>query len=234
MMGAAVPLAVKICTTNVGHVARFFGNVYAVNTLGAIIGSIMAGFLLIPWLGRQNSILIAVAMNIFTAGIIFLQTPSLSYTRRLAGALMTAVIALLVWYPIPRWDATILSSGPYLYFDEYHEISVQEGIGLEAAMQKGRQVLYAQGGPHALVVVKKNSEGDISLRINGKTDASARADSSTQLMLGHLPLLLHQGADNALIIGLGSGMTLGAVAKHPVKSIDIVEIEPAVVEAPWR
>ena len=43
MMGAAVPLAVKICTTNVGHVARFFGNVYAVNTLGAIIDRVHHG-----------------------------------------------------------------------------------------------------------------------------------------------------------------------------------------------
>ncbi len=50
-------------------------------------------------------------------------------------------------------------------------------------------------------------------------------------MVGHLPLLLHPGARDVLLIGLGSGMTLGAVERHPVKAVDVVEIEAAVVEA---
>jgi spermidine synthase len=53
----------------------------------------------------------------------------------------------------------------------------------------------------------------------------------TQLMLGHLPLLVHQDPKGVLVIGLGSGITAGAVARHPIERLDIVEIEPAVVEA---
>lgn len=52
-------MAVKICTTDARQVARFFGNVYAANTLGAIAGSVMAGFCLILCLGTQNAILVA-------------------------------------------------------------------------------------------------------------------------------------------------------------------------------
>ncbi len=232
MMGAAVPMAIKICTTDVRRVGRFFGNVYAVNTLGAIIGSFIAGFFLIPWLGAQNSILIAVAMNIMVAGIIFLHSPTLSSPRRVAGALMTAVIAVLVWYPISQWDASILTSGPFLYAGRHKDISAQKGIDLGMAMKERGQLLYFKEGLHALVSVKKTSQGDVLLEINGKTDASAKgSDVATQLMLGHLPLLLHQGAEDVLVIGLGSGMTLGAVEQHPVKGVDVVEIEAAVVEA---
>ncbi len=231
MMGAAVPMAIKICTTDVRRVGRFFGNVYAVNTLGAIIGSFIAGFFLIPWLGAQNSILIAVAMNITAAGIILLYAPTLSLSRRFAGALVTAAIALLVWFPISTWDATILTSGPYLYFDRYRDTSASKRIDLEVAMKEGRQLLFFKEGLHTVVSVEKTSEGDLALEINGKTDATARDDAATQLMLGHLPLLLHQGAENVLVIGLGSGMTLGAVAQHPVKAVDVVEIEAAVVDA---
>jgi len=228
MMG---PMAIKICTTDVKRVGRFFGNVYAVNTLGAIIGSFMAGFILIPWLGAQNSILIAVAMNIFIAGALFLWAPTLVLPRRMAGAMATAVIAVLLWYPISQWDASILTSGPFLYAGRYKDISAKKRIDLRAAMKEGVQTLYFKEGLHAVVTVQKTSEGNLALQINGKTDASARGDAATQLMLGHLPLLHHQRAENVLVIGLGSGMTLGAVERYPVKAVDVVEIEPAVVEA---
>jgi spermidine synthase len=231
IMGSTVPIAIKICTTDIRRVGRFFGNVYAVNTLGAIIGSFMAGFILIPWLGAQNSIFIAVALNITAAAVILLHAPSLSSPRRLAGALATVVIAVLVWYPISQWDASVLSSGPFLYAGRYKDISAKMGIDLRAAMKEGTQTLYFKEGLHAVVTVHKIYGGDLSLHINGKTDASARADAATQLMLGHLPLLLHQRAENVLVIGLGGGMTLGAVERYPVKGVDVVEIEPAVVEA---
>jgi spermidine synthase len=98
-------------------------------------------------------------------------------------------------------------------------------------MKEGIQTLYFKEGLHAVVTVQKNSEGNLALQINGKTDASARGDAATQLMLGHLPLLLHQKAEDVLVIGLGSGMTLGAVEQHPVKAVDVVELEAAVVAA---
>jgi spermidine synthase len=73
---------------------------------------------------------------------------------------------------------------------------------------------------------------NVTLWINGKVDASlSPEDLSTQVLLGHLPLLLHQDPRAALVIGLGSGITAGSVARHPVERLDIVEIEPAVVEA---
>ncbi|MDJ0802552.1 MAG: fused MFS/spermidine synthase [Desulfobacterales bacterium] len=231
MMGSTMPIAVKICTTDVRRVGRFFGNVYAVNTIGAIIGSFMAGFFLIPWLGAQNSIFIAVALNIIMAGVLFLGAPTLVVPIRMAGSVATAAVAVLVGYSISQWDATILTSGPYLYFEHYKGISANQGIDLRAAMKEGRQTLYFKEGLHAVVAVQKTSEGNLSLQINGKTDASARGDAETQLMLGHLPLLLHQQADDVLVIGLGSGLTLGAVERHPVKAVDVVEIETAVVEA---
>src|SRR5262249_6003186 len=56
-------------------------------------------------------------------------------------------------------------------------------------------------------------------------------DMPTQLLSGHLPMLIHPDPRTVLVIGLGSGVTAGAVARYPVASLDIVEIEPAVVEA---
>ena len=57
------------------------------------------------------------------------------------------------------------------------------------------------------------------------------SDMPTQLMLGHLPLLVHPAPSEVAVIGLGAGVTAAAVARHPVTRLDVVEIEPAVVEA---
>ncbi len=98
-------------------------------------------------------------------------------------------------------------------------------------MTEGRELLFFEEGLHAMVSVKRTAEGDLALEINVKTDATARGDAATQLMIGHLPLLMYPDAAEVLIIGLGSGMTLAAAERHPVQAIDIVELEPAVVRA---
>lgn len=75
---------------------------------------------------------------------------------------------------------------------------------------------------------RENTE--LSLRVNGKVDTSALGDMLPQLLLGHIPLLLHSYAEEALV-GLGSGVTCGAVLRHDsVKRLNVVEISPEVVE----
>jgi spermidine synthase len=91
-------------------------------------------------------------------------------------------------------------------------------------------IVYYRDGVSSTVSVHR--EGDnVFLRINGKTDASTDQDMPTQLMLGHLPLLVHPAPREVAVIGLGAGVTAAAVARHPVTRLDVVEIEPAVVEA---
>jgi SAM-dependent methyltransferase len=70
------------------------------------------------------------------------------------------------------------------------------------------------------------------LRVNGKPDASNAGDVGTQLLLGHLPALLAPSPpQRALVIGVGSGTSVGAMAIHPGMLVDAVEIEPEVVRA---
>lgn len=100
---------------------------------------------------------------------------------------------------------------------------------------KGNEILYHKDGAGASVTVNSHDPGEnaeLSLRVNGKVDASAPGDMLTQLLLGHIPLLLHSDAEDVLVVGLGSGVTCGAVLRHgSVKRLDVVEISPEVVEA---
>jgi spermidine synthase len=80
---------------------------------------------------------------------------------------------------------------------------------------------------------------DVGLRINGKTDASSRLDLSTELLLGHLPMVARPDSKDVFILGLGSGITGGAVLRHPVENLTVAEnCEPVVRAAkffnPWN
>ncbi len=61
---------------------------------------------------------------------------------------------------------------------------------------------------------------------------SPRSDMETQLLSGLLGQLLYAGAfppERALVIGWGSGVTVGSMAVTGARRVDAVELEPAVV-----
>ena len=69
-------------------------------------------------------------------------------------------------------------------------------------------------------------------RSNGKTDASTDpGDMANQLLLGHLPMLLHPDPRDVFVLGLGTGVSAAAAARYPVRSIEIADIEGAAREA---
>ena len=92
------------------------------------------------------------------------------------------------------------------------------------------RLLYYKEGAVATVSVRE-AAGTMSLAIDGKVDASNAGDMLTQRLLAHVPMLLHPAPRRAAILGLGSGVTLGAALRHPVERVDVLEISPEVVEA---
>jgi spermidine synthase/Tfp pilus assembly protein PilF len=106
------------------------------------------------------------------------------------------------------------------------------GIELEPYAGRSRKaLLYYRDGITSTVSVH-DVEGARILKVNGKADASSQEDVATQLLLGHLGLLFGPPTKSVLVVGFASGATVGAVARHPeVEKIDVVEIEPAMIEA---
>ena len=227
LIGAAFPCAVQIAVRGRDRVARDVGRLYAMNTLGAIAGTVLAGFVLIPALGAQGTAKIAVVLNV-VVGLVLVATAFrvlAGWQRVTAGALALAGSLGLVL--IPAWNATVMAAGAAIYPRQYQRFTGQGGVA--RALADSRLVFYRDG---LTATVSVHQEGPLtSLRVNGKTDASNGLDMHMQLMLGHLPLLARPDSRSALVIGLGSGVTVGAVARHPVERVDVVEIEPAVVTA---
>jgi len=101
--------------------------------------------------------------------------------------------------------------------------------GDEAKAVQYKLLAYYEG-PTATVSVGE-SEGTRFLSINGRTNASDKADMPTQVMVGQLPLLIAPHTDNGLIVGYASGVSVGALLQSDIRSLDCVELEPRTLDA---
>jgi spermidine synthase len=218
-MGLAFPLGAGLLSTRA--VGREVGGAYALTTVGNILGALGAGVLLVPLLGTQRTLEIAVALSL-AAGISGLAISRLATARPLV--FVAALLALAAVPFVPRWNRYLMGSGVWYYPDYY-----QRGAGLLAQALRWR-LSYFKEGRDMLVTVNRN-ETNVTLAVNGKVDASL-ADAGTQLLLGYLPGLLHPAPKKALVVGFGSGATAAALLRVPaVESVTTVEIEPAVLSA---
>ncbi len=249
-LGAAFPLVGKICTRSLAATGRSIGYAYAVNSIGAVLGSATAGFVLIPFLGKENGLRLVIALQLGTAlaaWLVIAARRGAPLPGRLALALPALVgFALMAWFP--RWDHVMLSMGKYHRFDrpEIREIGwLQSLFAWEKHfpdLKSEKLLFYGDGiGGFTTVLESTGLLGDVNYNLcnSGKPDASSTRDMDTQTLLAHFPLLYHPAPDDVLVIGLGSGITAGEILHYPVKRLDIVEINEQVVEAsrfftPWN
>jgi spermidine synthase len=226
LIGATFPAAVAIAARAPERVGQDVGQVYSINTLGAIVGAVAAGFGLIPLLGLHGSLQAGIAVNLWLGAALFATAvwPRPGWRWGAAGA--AAVVGAAVLF-LPPWDYRVMSSGPAVYARTY--VDVPGSRPLREILQAPRVLFYRDGVSSTVSVTQEGEH--VLLRVNGKVDAGTATDMTTQLVSGHLPLLLQRDPRTVLVIGMGSGITAGAVARHPIERLDVVEIEPAVVEA---
>ena len=230
LLGSLFPMVTQICTRDYSELGRKVGTVYSVNTLGNIGGAFASGFILIPSLGMQNTVILAAILNVVVGCAVLLVDQTVKLRLRTVIAAVSAVVVVACVFAIPSWDKMVITSGPSVYASRYAE---DKGDDRKSSISgAGEELLYYEEGVEATVAVRKRPQtGTTVLTISGKVDASNSGDMYTQLMLGHIPLLLSPNPDTALVIGLGSGVTLGTAALYPLKKIDCVELIPAVEEA---
>jgi len=220
-MGGQFPVVVKLLTRGLSNLGRDVGRVYASNTVGTIAGSFLGGFVMIPWLGIQNSVLTAIFINVLLAAGLFLLSPGLSSRLKYYGVPLMVIVCVWAGRSVDAWDKAVISSGSFMPYriKDLHE-----------AERKANKILFYKEGTHTTVTTELAVSGNIFLRVNGKTDASLALDMRTQLLSGYLPMFFKENPQSVLVIGQGSGITLGAVEQFAVKEIDLVEISPAVIE----
>src|SRR2546422_3138336 len=218
-MGATFPVASQLYSSKVTILGRSIGNIYSFNTMGAIAGSLFAGFLLIPIIGTERTILAGLFFNAAMALLLLAEAK----TSRIAQSVGVILLigATLGMRGGVFWKPEIMDRGVLIYshaFESRPELTISEHY-------EDTDVVYFKEGNNATISVRKG-ENYMALRTNGKVDASNRDDMITQLAVGWLPVFYHSNPQSSLVIGYGSGVTVGAVAAvKEVADIDCIEIE---------
>jgi spermidine synthase len=211
LMGLTFPLLLQRAA-RYAHLGRWVGRLTAVNTLGAVLGSLLTGYVFLPWLGSQRALL-AIALCFALSGLLVVRWSS-KRTRQVVfgGAAATLLLALIA----PRWDLAMLTSGTNVYFDGYHAPD---------------KILLMREDVHGGVTTVTDTDGIRTLYTNGKFQGNTGWEMNAQRFFAHYPSLFVKDYRDLLVIGLGTGTTLGTLAGYPWKKIDVAEISPSILIA---
>ncbi len=250
-MGSAVPIAIKAGTEKKEEKSKVSGIIYCFSSFGSALGAIFTSLIFIPSFGLKPTFFFAFLSSIFASIL------SCKESFKLRGKNFKIFIFLIflwiLWsFKVFPWDWRILTAGWYAYTpyyvssylkmevnkrDLFLEKDPQIGVFLEDFKEKeftGTKLLFLKEGLFSQVAVVED-KGVKSLLINGKADASnGREDMRTQVLLAHLPsLFLKEVKGNGCVIGLGSGVTAGALTLWDFEKIYVYEIEKEVLSASY-
>jgi len=231
LLGGMFPLIVRLCGDALPLVGRSVGTAYASNTAGTILGSALGGFAVVPFAGIQGSILIAIVMNLLLAALLVATQRAHPLRLRFPAAALCVLAGVGLWMHQPKWNALLMNSGVYQYAADMEESDLTAAGFYQYTQGDFDLHFYKEGVTATVMVAGERSTRDIWLSVNGKIDASSYGDLQTQILSGHLPVLFADDPRDVVVIGYASGITVGAVTQHEIRSLTAVEIEPAILEA---
>jgi spermidine synthase len=221
-LGGIFPAVLQLHARKLDRVGTSVGTVYASNTVGTIVGAAMAGFVLIPAFGMLNAVNGIAILEVALGTLIVFAVVARPHRLRPA-ILLTVVVVCGLFFRFPQWDARLMNSGVYMnLFDE----GWTDWESFSKIIYENNEPVFVSEGLTATVFVADQPRyQNRYLSVNGKIEASTSADLETQLMCSHLPLIMHAAPKDVMVIGLASGITVGAVATHPVETIRVIEVE---------
>ena len=221
LWGASFPLALAAAAGKGQEPGHLAGGVNAANTIGAIVGALLFGLVMIPAVGTTVSQQVLALLS-GSAVLLMLGAHRASgfrgergMSRAIAAALLIAGFAYLMIQLVPPVSGHLIAEGRHIRTGD-EEIEAFLFIG--------------EGASSSVAVTDFPSNGTRSIHVGGKVMASTnRQDMRLQRMMGHLPAILHPNPRTALVVGFGAGVTAGSLVVHPeIERIVICEIEPLV------
>jgi len=232
LSGAALPLIFHHLRTEFGALGSLAGRLYCWNTVGSLIGALLGGYAMFFWFDLHEIYRFVVAAVVGSASLL---TASASKRKKLAVAMATTTLAMLIFFP--PWSSNILQSG--LFRESEHPPDIYDGYRnyVERYIAPyDRNVLSYEDDPSTSVAVRSYIEADgresRSIIVNGKSDSNTTRDIVTLNLLSTLPALLADRVERAFVVGWGTGVTVGELARiNGVKEIVVAEISSGVIEA---
>ncbi len=207
------------------------GTLYAVNTLGAVVGSLAGGFGLLPLLSAPGCWRLAAILTIGLSALF------IAAAARLEGARLSTILPLMVCFvglgflgspgPSAVWRHSSIGFGR-AEISSLPVNALREWINL----QRRKTIWEADGRESSVALTEANG---LAFSLNGKCDGNSVEDASTQIMLGMVSALAHPSPRSAFVVGLGTGCSAGWLGAIPeMERVVVAELEPMVFEAASR
>lgn len=227
LFGFIFTLAAKMVREDSDTSGYTVGRVYTWNTVGAVLGALTGGFVLLPRLGIQTSLTLLGTLALFIAIAV---TAGAGQERRrvfLMAGLASVPLAMILFYP-PYWNVRVLASGAY--FSPWNFVSGSQVVFWEK-LETENVAVYVEGVTSTVSITETVDE-NLYFSIDGKVEAdTSERGMVVQRLIGHLPMLFHPDPTRVMNLGLGAGVTFGALGCYPVEHLEAVEIEPQVLKA---
>ncbi len=222
LFGMLFPLALKLYTQTAERVQPDSSTAFGVNTIAGILGSMVAGFWLIPYFGTAV-LLLGMAAIIAIVGALFLLSLSLKKQSLIVLVLSVLTLVTLILSPHLSYKPLLIA-----YFNSQGKTNLTEN-----------QVTYIKEAKSGVIAIIDHGNQYSRLINNGLSEATIDHFNQNNIdltasLLALLPYLLHSEPSpqkNGFIIGFGGGISAYALTKTPIQSIKVVELEPAVIEA---
>ena len=219
LMGGVFPLVTKIISGGTTfRLGTKIGKVYFANTMGAILGSVVTCFVLIPLLGVRNSLVLFITMNVLLGlTLLFLSRLEKETATKLSigGFILGGALLVIALFP-KNVFVTVLKE------QVTHEVSKQ--VGPEKAQN---QLIYYKEGSSATVAVVELEESKTRLLLVNSIIITGK--QLTTKLMAHLPILLHPNPQKALVICFGMGTTFHSFAAHDIQ-VRALELVPEEIE----
>lgn len=207
-LGAVFPYLMKGEERFITHAGKSIGTLSAINTVGAILGSLAAGFLLLETLGIWRTIQLLSAVYLIVAALLPASGSRATHFARIAVGVMLVLL-------FTRLDPSRLPE--------------------PSTADRADEVLEKWEGSDCTVTVIRDSREDVSIRINSNYSLGSRGAYGPQMLQARIPLLAWPDTDSVFFLGMGTGITAGEALNREdfpqIRKVVACELSPHVVEA---
>lgn len=211
MLGMVGPFAVKLATSNLDGIGASTGSIYAVSTIGSVVGTLLLGFYLFPLIGSSETF-IGLGLGLFLLSLIvaIFERKRLKLKTALLPAVLLSILGISFLPKITNVD-----------HKQHHDLSMQTRFERES-MYGWVRVIDNPALNVRLLTADASTIGAAGL-------SHGENVLTYQKIVGLIPTLAPH-ISKALLIGQGAGHMVTNLKHHGIMT-DTIEIDPAVAEA---
>ncbi len=214
VLGVVFPYLWKIAGAG-GKVGETVGRLLALNTLGAIVGALGAGFVLLEWLGLWRSILWLSGLYLAAAALL----PTLAVTDPHRPARWRPILAA-----VPLLGFLLLLSAL--------DVARLPVVRIDPVRRAEALLEMREGGSATVAVVRR--DGHLGIKVDNHYTLGSTRGLGLQQRQAHFPLLMHPEPKRVLFLGMGTGISAGAALAHPTERIVVTELLGDVIDLARR